>query len=64
MSLRTLLDIPDGVPRRSRAQPGTEGLTRNERQRIAHDAAHLRTSSTRHTPKPVQTGSEHRGRIG
>lgn len=64
MSLRTLLDIPDGVPPGVVPNPATERLTRNDRQRIAHDAAHLCTSSTRHTPKPVQTGSEHRGRNG
>lgn len=64
MSLRTLLDIPDGVPPRSRAQPGSGKAHQEQPPAIAHDAAHLRTSSTRHTPKPVQTGSEHRGRIG
>lgn len=39
MGLRTLLDIPDGVPPRSRDR-AVERLTRIDRQRIAHDAAH------------------------
>jgi hypothetical protein len=64
MSLRTLLDIPDGVPPKSRAQPGS-GKAHQERppaDRARRGAsAHL---IARHTPKPVQTGSEHSGRNG
>jgi hypothetical protein len=51
MSLRTLLDIPDGVPPKSRAQPGS-GKAHQERppaDRARRGAsAHL---IARHTPK-------------
>jgi hypothetical protein len=64
MSLRTLLDIPDGVPPKSRARSGS-GKAHQERppaDRARRGAsAHL---IARHTPQPVQTGSEHRGRNG
>ena len=49
-------------PRRVVPDPAVERLTRNDRQRIGHDAAHLRTSS-RGTPRNRSRRAQNTGGV-